>query len=850
MLQTIPIGRWKTLEPLLDKALELAPDERPAYLDTACSGDPQLRAELEQLLDSCERAEHLLGKPAPEVCSALFATPPPAGPGPDDRIGPYRIVGEAGRGGMGVVYLAERADEQFEQRVALKLMRRGFDEPHLVRRFFEERQILASLDHPLIARLLDGGLTNDGLPWFAMEYVEGTPIDDYADARRLSIEQRLRLFLEVCDAVQYAHRNLVVHRDLKPSNVFVTATGSVKLLDFGIAKLLAPGDRETTLTQTGQRVLTPDYASPEQVRGEPITVTSDVYSLGVVLYELLAGQRPYRAESPFEIERVILEADPTRPSQVAAREGTVAAAARSTTPDRLQRQLRGDLDTIVLKALRKEVSRRYPSVEQLASDVKRHLGGLPVSAQRDTWGYRAGKFVRRHPVGLGAVVTIMLLLAGFGLFAELQARRISQERDRAEEISRFLSDILAAPNPYAEEGGALSMREVLDSAVPRLARELADQPRVRSDLLSVVGKSYYGLGLYDQAQATLDSAVALRRRTTGEDSALVMDMVQRGHIALARGDAATAESLARRSIAISRRLFSDQYPNLTESLNLLGQLLAYSDRYAEGDSALNQSIAILRTHQDRDSGQRLAEALDALAHVRREHGDLVSAESLRSEAIDLARRALGEEHPALAMLYLTHGQVLATQNDTMGLWYLRRALEIDRRALGEHHRDVIVIKTQLAQALIRQNDLVSAESLFHSALLSLHRRSPTAADSNWTAQVMHGLGEIALKRGDLATAESHLRETLLIVDRAWPQLRPTYSLTLQLLAESLTRGGRYAAAEPVLLEALSHRMSLYGAKHKWTQETLHRVVTLYEKLGRPEKGQEFRAKLESGAAER
>ncbi len=442
MLEGITPERWKAVEPLLERVLELEPERRAAFLDEGCSGDPDLRAAVERLLAACERAEPLLESPAPVVYSALLApAPEPLAPAVGARLGPWRIVGEAGHGGMGVVYLAERADEQYRQQIALKVLRGGAFDAHLARRFLEERQILASLNHPHIARLVDGGVTEEAVPWFAMEYVQGEPIDRYCDGRRLLVEQRLRLFLDVCDAVQYAHRSLVVHRDLKPSNILVTGDGQVKLLDFGIAKLIEGGQGGgraggQEATGTGLRLMTPEYASPEQVRGQPVSTASDVYSLGVVLYELLAAERPYRAGSGRDIEQLILEHEPARPSQMAARAGSPPAAARGTTPDRLRRQLAGDLDTIVLTALRKEPGRRYPSVEQLASDVRRHLEGLPVSARRDTWAYRAGKFVRRSRVALVAgVIGAALALGAVALLAlrTSEPRRI--ELGRATQVT-------------------------------------------------------------------------------------------------------------------------------------------------------------------------------------------------------------------------------------------------------------------------------------------------------------------------------------------------------------------------------------------------------------------------------
>ncbi|HET7584392.1 MAG TPA: protein kinase [Gemmatimonadaceae bacterium] len=430
-------ARWDRLTALFDAAIALPAAERSAFLAGECADDDALRAEVERLVAAHERAGEFIQTPAIDSVGAPMRTTDTGEPFAEGyRCGAYRIVREIGRGGMGAVYLAERADGLYEQRVAIKLIKRGMDTELVLERFRAERQILASLDHPNIARLLDGGTTDDGRPYFVMEYIQGEPIDEYADARRLSIAARLRLFLQVTGAVAYAHRQLVVHRDIKPVNVLVTADGVAKLLDFGIAKVLDPDVGEATSSVTGFRLLTPEYASPEQVEGRRATVASDVYSLGVVLYELLTGRSPYRLRSrdPLDVAAEVRTTDPERPSTAVtrARESAGnaprrpglaadrAAAAGTSSADKLRQQLRGDLDTIVLMALRKEPGRRYQSVDALAGDIRRHLDGLPVQARRDSVGYRAGKYVRRNRAAVTAAAiaagAVLLFVAGFVAF--------------------------------------------------------------------------------------------------------------------------------------------------------------------------------------------------------------------------------------------------------------------------------------------------------------------------------------------------------------------------------------------------------------------------------------------------
>src|SRR5436190_5900035 len=401
--------RWKQVEALFEQALELPEEERPGFFNRTCNGDEELRREVESLLDSHVRAGSFIDKRslffsddlAQEAAGTVTT---------GELIGPYRVVRELGRGGMGAVYLAERADEQYKKQVAIKVIKRGMDTDSVLRHFRNERQILASFDHPNIARLFDGGTTEDGLPYFVMEYIEGIPIDKYCDAQGLSLSERLKLFREVCAAVIYAHRHTVIHRDVKPSNILVTNDGMPKLLDFGIAKILQLGDgAEPLMTVAGMRPMTPEYASPEQVRGEPVTTASDVYSLGVVLYELLTGTSPYRftSHAPREVERAITQQEPTRPS-------TATALHRNQYSEiSNQKLLRGDLDNILLMALRKERERRYQSVEQFSEDIRRHLESRPVLARKDTTAYRAAKFIRRNKAAtIAATLVFLSLVAG------------------------------------------------------------------------------------------------------------------------------------------------------------------------------------------------------------------------------------------------------------------------------------------------------------------------------------------------------------------------------------------------------------------------------------------------------
>jgi eukaryotic-like serine/threonine-protein kinase len=558
--------RWDEVHRLFNAAVECAPDERAALLAEACADDATLRREVEVLLAADAEAGSFINTPAAALLERLAAERSLMAEG--ERVGAYEVRGEIGRGGMGAVYLAVRADDLFEKRVALKLIKRGMDTDDILRRFRHERQILAALEHPHIARLYDGGTTEDGLPYFVMEYVAGEPLDAYCGSRALGLAARLRLFLDVCAAVEYAHQRLVIHCDLKPSNILVTSGGEVKLLDFGIAKLLTPEPTGAAAsTAPEQRLMTPEYSSPEQLRGERVTTASDVYSLGVVLYELLTGRRPYHFTSrlPHEVLRIVCESEPESPSLAVSRQPTSEAGGERREADvrRLARALRGDLDNIVLMALRKEPERRYASVNQLAEDVRRHFEGLPVAAQKNTLGYRVRKFTARHRAGVAAALLAAASLLGGLLVATHQARAARSERARAEveraRAEQRFNDVRRLANSFLFEfhdrikhlPGATEARQLL----VRKATEYLD-----------------GLAAEAGGDASLQRELATAYQQLGE---IQGGVTERANVS----DSARAVESLRNALAIRERLAAAEPQNMTARRELatsyqrLGELL-------------------------------------------------------------------------------------------------------------------------------------------------------------------------------------------------------------------------------------------------------------------------------------
>jgi serine/threonine protein kinase len=709
--------RWHAAKAIFQAALERDPGERAAFLDAACAGDEALRAAVDDLLAADATAGDFLQTP---VWRAEALAPAEDDRGLDGQlVGPYRIIRRIGEGGMGAVHLASRADDVYQKRVALKIVKPGMDTEAVVARFRNERETLAGLDHPNIARLLDGGTTGDGRPYFVMDYVEGEPLDLYCDHHGLSIAERVTLFRQVCAAVHYAHQNLVVHRDLKPDNILVTSDGVPKLVDFGIAKVLSHGAAFQTLDMAGaHRLLTYEYASPEQVRGGPVTTASDVYSLGVVVYELLSGRRPYElsGKSLSEIERIVCEEDPPRPSTAlgtAGRSrggdsGAGAAAAVSRTrqdhPAALRRRLAGDLDMIVLKALRKEPQRRYGSVEQLSADLQRHLDGLPVSARPDTVRYRTAKFVRRHKAGVAAAAAIVFLLAAGVVATAWQARVAGAQRERAErrfnEVRQLANSYLfELHDPIAKLAGSTPVRQLLVTRaleyLSSLAQEASDDPELQLELAAayrkigdVQGNPYEAnlgdpagaMASYERSLSILEAVAEGASGRADVERGLAATHERLGDIRAVTGDTTGALESQRAGLSIRQALAAGasvpagDRGSLAASYSKVAASLAWTGDNAGALSHYREALRIRQALSSSQAGSveaqtALAATLSYVADMLMGAGDLAGAlEHLRQavaigEAWSVKEPTDVRNRRTLAISYTKQGEALAARGD-------------------------------------------------------------------------------------------------------------------------------------------------------------------------------------------
>jgi len=829
----MPESRWDKIQLIFEEALTLQDEKREAFLVEKCGHDKELLKEVSDLINA-DSTENSLLDSSPFSALDSGALLDLIG----QEVGPYKITRKLGEGGMGAVFLAARTSQDFEQEVALKLLNFGLPSEHLMQRFNSERQILAGLDHPNIARLFDGGVSKQGWPFFTMEYVHGLPVTEFCKQNQLTVEAQLELFIVICDAVQYAHRNLVIHRDIKPANILVREDGTVKLLDFGIAKILSADRVQPALTQTGVLPMTPEYASPEQIKGEPITTASDIYSLGVLLYELLAGERPFqfKTRQPSEIEKIICESQPTRPSQTV----------RESSGRSLKSKLAGELDKICLMALRKEPERRYDSVEQFKNDIKNYLSNLPVVAQGESFGYIASKFALRNRLLLSSVAiacTIIIgLIVGYTIQLKTERDKALFEQQKTEQIAEFLSDLFKVSDPSESRGEEITARELLEKGAEKVETELAEQPSVLARVLGVIGNVYESLGLYDQAEKNLEQSLDLTKSEFGERSLPAsLALAELADAVLNKADFSRAESLIVEAFSIQKELPNVKELEFLKTKLLLGEVAFHLGEFNRADSLYNlvlegqtrslpenhkelgrtynaiASVQIslgdfekaevfyrkaLRVYEQEFGAEsaNVAVILNDLAYTLRKQGKLDIAEEMYRKVMKLNERIYSADHPNtgwtlnhLSRLFSLTGKL--DEAEPMA----RRALKIRIAAMGEAHPATAASRGNLASILSKKNRLKEAEVLYRENEKQLRK---LGGEHPHVAAATFSVGRILMKQGRFLEAELHLENSLKIHRKTLPVRHPRIAQGLTALGEIYLNTNRAKEAELVFVEGL------------------------------------------------
>jgi serine/threonine protein kinase/tetratricopeptide (TPR) repeat protein len=861
--------RWRILSPYLDEALEIPPPERAAWIASIGAHDPALVADLQAMLaeQAVVHESHFLERDLLDQRTALNQSL--AG----QVLGAYRLVAFIGQGGTGHVWLAERSDGRFEGRAAVKLLNLALVGRAGEERFRREGTILARLRHPRIAHLIDAGVSASGQPYLVLEYVDGLSIDRYCDERGLGIEARIGLFLEVLDAVAHAHANLIVHRDIKPANVLVSVDGQVKLLDFGIAKLIegewgtAQSGETSSFTREIGSGLTPEYAAPEQLAGGEVSTATDVYALGVLLYLLLSGQHPAgrAVRSPATLVRAIVETEPPRVSdavvnQTEPQEVLAHATQCGSTPARLRRTLRGDLDTIIAKTLKKDASERYGSVTALADDLRRYLRHEPISARPDTVRYRTARFVRRHVGGVATAAAVVLLVAGL---LAVHTSRLSTERDHAQreaakavKVRDLLMGLLTSADPFEirTTAGEPTVRGLLDRGAEQVQTGLAEEPELQAEMLTMLGRVYRRLAVYDKSQRLLEQALVSGQRAFGPEHVTVAQTLDYLGVVLAdKGDYASAGRTLEEALGMRRKLLGAGHQDVAVTLVELGRV--YQDAGFNGRAEpLHREALAIRRKVLGENHRETAVSLSDLASVLRLNGDLSGAEALLRQCLDLNRKTRGEDHPNtattmhdLALIAASRGEYRVAESQ------LRHVLAMQLKALDERHPIVAATLNSLSRVLVAQGRYDEAASALQDALDIAYEA--LGREHQLVAIYTINLGAVHLARGQPAVAEPLLREGLQVRTLA-PDLVPvrrrtfleddwSVGATKSLLGATLVALARYDEAEAMLLEARRDLEAMPAPRSADLKITISRLVQLYAAWGKQDRAAAYRSLLGS-----
>jgi eukaryotic-like serine/threonine-protein kinase len=833
-MDVIDTRRWKRASQLLDQALDLPHDALETWLLDLKATDTEAGNDVEALLNEHRQleAEGFLDAGLPAVDVPLAGV----------TLGGYTLVSPIDQGGMGSVWLAERSDGRYQGRAAVKLLNVALLGKEGEARFRREGTVLARLTHPHIGRLIDAGVSRAGQPYLVLEYIDGHHIDRYCDDARLDVEGRVRLFLDVASAVAHAHANLIVHRDLKPSNVLVTTDGQVKLLDFGIAKLLSGDDEAAASLLTREGVaLTPKYAAPEQVTGGAITTATDVYTLGVLLYELLTGQHPtgLAAGSPVEFVKAITVGRTIRLSSAALGANATLAEARAdqraTTPDRLRRALKGDLETIVAKALKQNPAERYPSVAELAEDLRRVLDRQPITARPDSVRYRATKFVQRHWKAIGAAAAALTVLVAVITFytvrlaterdrARQEAERARIQAHKAERMSELITSLLRGADPYRSPDSEPTVQGLLDAGLERTDRELGDEPEIQTAMLALIGRTYERMGHLDKAQPVLERAVAAGRRLGAANAQLAQSLNNLGVLHREMDRLTAAEPLLREALTMRRQVLGPRHPDVAITLVELTRVLVEQGRMAEAEALARESLEIRRAALG-DQHRETAVSKGSLGMIRLRLGDVAGAEALIQESLDTNRRQLGPTHPNTGAAYGNLVNVLIAKGDYAAAEPLaRQSADIIRGTFGTEHDEYAQKLNTLGNTIEPQGRLAEAEALFADAVRIGRTKLPP--QHLRVLIYLTNLGRVQVARGKAAAAEPMLREVLRGRERALPAGDWRIAQAQSLLGAALLARGRVAEAEPLMRAADAVLQPVRGVQGREREANRARLATL------------------------